>query len=136
MSNRKIGGSSRKRSLTPLGETEMEVLHHVWELGQATVSEVQERIARTRKVAYTTVMTVMRKLAVKGYLQIDDSGQSYLYSPARTPEEVRGSLVEDLVDKVFHGSPSALVQALVQREPLSEEERTEIRRLLDQLAEE
>ena len=124
----------RSRSLTPLGETEMEVLHHVWDLDQATVAEVHDRISRERKVAYTTVMTVMKKLATKGFLSVDESEQSYVYSAARPPEEVRGSLVDDLVEKVFRGSPAALVHALVRQEQLSDEERAEIKRLVDGLA--
>lgn len=124
----------RSRSLTQLGETEMEVLHHVWDLDQATVADVHDRISRERKVAYTTVMTVMKKLATKGFLNVDESEQSYVYSAARPPEEVRGSLVDDLVEKVFRGSPAALVQALVHQEQLSDEERAEIKRLVDGLA--
>lgn len=124
----------RSRSLTPLGETEMEVLHHVWDLDQATVADVHDRISRERKVAYTTVMTVMKKLATKGFLSVDESEQSYVYSAARPPEEVRGSLVDDLVEKVFRGSPAALVHALVRQEQLSDEERAEIKRLVDGLA--
>ena len=119
--------------MTALGETELEVLNHVWALERATVSAVHERILRTRKIAYTTVMTVMRKLATKGLLDVDESGQSYVYSAARSADEVRGSLASDLVEKAFQGSASALVQALVQREHLSEAERDEIRRVLDQL---
>lgn len=129
-------GSSRKRrrSLSPLGETEMEVLQHVWDLERATVSEVHERILQDRKVAYTTVMTVMKKLAEKGYLGVDDSEQTYVYGAARPADEVRASLVDDLVEKVFRGSPAALVQALVRREEMSDTDREEIKRLVDELA--
>ena len=121
----------RKRSLTPLGETEMEVLHHVWELGHATVADVHERILRDRKVAYTTVMTVMKKLAGKGFLQFERDGASYVYSAARSPDEVRGGLLDALLDKVFHGSAAALVQTLVQREELSDADRERILRLVE-----
>ena len=48
----------------------MEILHHAWELGEATVTDVQERILNERKVAYTTVMTIMKNLNDKGYLEI------------------------------------------------------------------
>lgn len=123
----------RGRSISALGETELEVLNHVWALKRATVSAVHQRILRSRRVAYTTIMTVMRKLATKGLLDVDDSGQSYIYSAARPAEEVRGSLASDLVEKAFEGSASALVQALVRQERLSDDERAEIRRLLDEL---
>ena len=123
----------RKKSLTHLGETEMEVLHHVWDLGEATVADVRERILEDRDVAYTTVMTVLKKLAEKGYLTYHKEGRSYVYQPAQSPDEVQHSLLRRLMDKVFKGSPSALVQTLVRREDLSDEERKEIKQLIDAL---
>jgi len=126
----------RRKSLTHLGETEMEVLHHVWDLGEATVADVRERILEDRDVAYTTIMTVMKKLAEKGYLDYHKEGRSYVYQPAQEPNEVQHSLLRRLMDKVFEGSPSALVQTLVKREDLSDDERAEIRALIDALEEE
>ena len=61
----------KKRSFHPLGETEMELLQHVWALKRANVAQVHERVLETREVAYTTVMTVLKKLADKGYLQYE-----------------------------------------------------------------
>lgn len=120
-----------KKSLTPLGETEMEILHHVWELGEATVAEVQQRILADRKVAYTTVMTIMKNLNDKGYLKYRKDGVTYVYSAAQEPENVQFNLVGKLIDKVFKGSPSALVQTLVKNENLTEEDRAEIKKLID-----
>lgn len=122
-----------KKSLTPLGETEMEVLHHVWELGEATVKNVQERILKDRKVAYTTIMTVMKNLADKGYLKFRKEGVTYVYSPAREPESVRFNLVKDLVKKVFKGSSKELVQTLVEGENLSDSDRKEILNLINKM---
>jgi predicted transcriptional regulator len=121
----------RSKSLTPLGETEMEILHHVWQMKNATVGDVLERIQRERPVAYTTVMTVMRNLADKGYLAFEKEGNSYVYTPLKPAAEVQRSLVRDLVSKVFRGSPTALVQTLVSDENLSEEEISRIRTLID-----
>ena len=125
----------RSKSLTPLGETEMEVLHHVWDLNRATVADVQHRIRQERPVAYTTVMTVMKKLADKGYLQFEKDGATYVYSAARSPDDVQRSLVDDLVDKVFRGSSLALVQSLVNREDLTEADRKTIKKLIDDIDE-
>lgn len=125
-----------KKSLTPLGETEMEVLHHVWELGEATVKDVKERILEDRQVAYTTIMTVMKNLADKGYLKYRKDGVTYVYSPAQEPESVRFNLVKDLVKKVFKGSPSELVQTLVEGEKLTKADKKEILRLIDNMREE
>lgn len=122
-----------KKSLTPLGETEMEVLHHVWELGEASVTDVREKILENRKVAYTTIMTVMKNLADKKYLKYRKKGLSYIYSAAIQPEDVRYNLVDRLIDKVFHGSPKDLIQALVQSENLTDEERNEIKNMIDKM---
>lgn len=124
-----------KKSLTPLGETEMEVLHHVWHLGEATVKDVRKRILENREVAYTTIMTVMKNLANKGYLKYRKEGVTYVYSPAQEPESVRSNLIGDLVKKVFKGSPKELVQTLVKSENLSDQDRAEIKRMIDEMGE-
>ncbi len=121
----------RKKSLTQLGETEMEVLHHVWDLGEATVADVRERVLEERDVAYTTIMTVMKKLADKGYLQYHKEGRTYVYAPAQEPDKVQHSLLRRLMESVFEGSPMALVQTLVQHENLSDAQRDEIRQMID-----
>ena len=126
----------RKRSLTRLGETEMEVLQHVWELGDCTVAQVRARMLRERQVAYTTVMTVMRKLANKGFLRYDADGATYVYSAARSPEDVRQEILDGLLDKVFNGSTTALVQTLVGSDRLTDTERAEIGRLVADVGEE
>lgn len=124
-----------KKSLTPLGESEMEILHHVWDLGEATVADVKERIMQDRKVAYTTVMTIMKNLYTKGYLKYRKDGATYVYSAAQDPENVQFNLVGKLIDKVFKGSTSALVQTLVSNENLSDDEKAEIRKLIDGMEE-
>ncbi len=124
----------RRKTLSRLGETEMEVLQHVWASGEASVADVHSRILRDRAVAYTTVMTVMKKLARKGFLHCDSSGSRYLYKPARPPAQVREELLQDLLDQVFQGSASALLQTLVHGERISPEERAEFQDLLASLA--
>ena len=122
-----------KKSLTPLGETEMEILHHVWRLQTASVADVRKRIQSGRPIAYTTVMTVMRNLADKGYLSFQKEGNTYIYSPLRSANDVQQSLLRDLVSKVFHGSPTALVQTLVSDELLTEDDVARIRTLIDHM---
>ena len=120
-----------RNPLSPLGGTEMEVLQHVWTLRRATARHVYDRIRADRPIAYTTVMTVMKNLADKGYLSFEQDGAAYVYSAARPPEDVRGSLLAGFVEKVFSGSPLSLVQTLVQHEALSDAQRAELHRLID-----
>lgn len=123
----------KKRSLKPLGEAEMEVLQHVWDLKSATVADVHARVLEHRKVAYTTVMTLLKRLSNKGYLELEKQGPAYVYSPARPPEEVRGRVLSDVIDQVFRGSPASLVQTLVKRQDLSDREREEILALIERI---
>lgn len=124
-----------RNPITPLGGTEMEVLQQVWDLGRASARDVHDRIAEQRDVAYTTVTTVIKNLADKGYLRYEREGTSFVYTPARPAEEVRGSLLSTVVDKVFGGSARTLMQTLAGHESLTASEQAEVRRLLDQLGE-
>ena len=120
-----------RNPITPLGGTEMEVLRAVWALGRATAREVHGRI--DRDVAYTTVTTVMKNLADKGYLRYERDGATFVYTAERPADEVRGSLLTSVVDKVFGGSARTLIQTLARHESLTAEEQAEVERLLQQL---
>ena len=119
-----------RNPLTPLGGTEMEVLRHVWALGRATVREVHDRIQSDRRLAYTTVMTVMKNLAEKDYLAYERDGQTYVYTAKRRPEDVRGSVLSGILDKVFGGDPASLIQTLVDAD-LSDADRQRLRAIVD-----
>ena len=120
-----------RNPLTPLGGTEMEVLRHVWTLGRATVREIHDRIRDERRIAYTTVMTVMKNLAEKDYLSYERDGQSYVYTAKRRPEDVRGTVLSGILQKVFGGDPASLVQALVDDEAVTDADRDRLRAIID-----
>ena len=122
-----------RTTLNPLGETEMEVLRHVWALRRCTVREVHAAITAERDLAYTTVMTVMKNLVAKGYLAHDKDGTAYAYTPARPAEAVRRSLLAGFVEKVFGGSPEAFVQALAAPETLTAADRARLEALVASL---
>lgn len=116
-----------------LGSTEMDILQEVWDLGHATVPQVHERIAAKRKVAYTTIMTIMRNLVKKGYLLVDKTDRTHVYAAKANPKDVRKSLLANLMDKMFQGSPAALVRTLAETENLSDEDRRVLNDLISKL---
>ncbi|MBO6575956.1 MAG: BlaI/MecI/CopY family transcriptional regulator [Rhodothermales bacterium] len=124
---------NNKRLPPNLGDTEMEVLNLVWHLKRASVAEIHDRIAGQRPVAYTTVMTVMRKLADKGYLGFTKKGNAYIYHPLVEEQSVRSNLLQRLLHRAFSGSPMELVQTLVAEESFSQEEIEELDRLIGEL---
>ena len=113
-----------------LGRLGLQIMNVVWDLGTATVHDVKETISRGRTPAYTTILTMMRKLEAKGYLEHDVDERTYVYRATISRQEVRQSLLADLLERVFEGSPSLLVNSLVEQNKVTEEELREIQRLI------
>jgi BlaI family penicillinase repressor len=118
----------RRRSST-LTEQELEIMKIVWERDSATVRDVYEALLERRKVAYTTVMTMMKILEQKKYLKKTLSDRAYVYRPTQPKRQVIGDMVRDFVDRVFNGSAEPLLLHLVEEHDLSAEELEEIARL-------
>src|SRR2546422_9496449 len=70
------------------GELETAIMECLWDRGQATVSEVYKALATQREIAYTTVKTVMERLADKGYLHSDSRLRASVYPPTRARDDV------------------------------------------------
>jgi BlaI family transcriptional regulator, penicillinase repressor len=113
-----------------LGRQELRIMKVVWDRGTATVHDVKDTLSRGRKPAYSTILTMMRKLEEKGYLRHEVVERTYVYRPTISREAVRTSLLGDLLERVFEGSPSLLVSSLVEHNPLTEKEVSEIKEVL------
>ena len=114
-------------TLTP---QELELMKIVWQKGQATVRDVYETLLEHRKIAYTTVMTMMRVLEKKGYVKTHRANRAYVYRPARPQRQVVRSMVREFVDRVFNGSAQPLLVHLVEDRRLSPKELEELERLV------
>ena len=112
---------------------ELAIMKVVWEHSGATVRDVHEVLARERRVAYTTVMTLMNILEHKGYLHRRKVDRAYVYRAARPRAQVLRALVREFVNRVFDGTAQPLRVHLVKEQPLSAEERRELQRLIDAL---
>lgn len=104
----------------------------IWDRGQSSVRDVYETLLEHRKVAYTTVMTMMNILEQKGHLKKDAAGKAYQYSPTRPKSQVIKSMVREFVERVFNGSAEPLIVHLVEEKHLSDAEIKEIERMLRQ----
>ena len=95
----------------PLGDLERLVMEQLWAAdGALTVREVHERLAATRELAYTTVMTVMERLSRKGHIAQRKDGRAYLYRPRASRSEMVAELLNDTLDDFStHDRQSALV---------------------------
>jgi BlaI family penicillinase repressor len=118
----------RRRSTT-LTEQELEIMKIVWERESATVRDVYETLLVRRKVAYTTVMTMMKILEQKKYLKRTQQDRAYVYRPAQPKRLVVGAMVRDFINRVFNGATEPLLVHLVEEHDLSAGELEEIARL-------
>ncbi len=102
----------------------------VWRLESATVRQVYEALLEHRRIAYTTVMTMMNILEQKGFLKKRQEDRAYIYSPTQPQKQVIGSLVRDFVNRVFNGSAEPLLLHLVEDQQLTEKELEDVRKLI------
>ena len=103
----------------------------VWERDTSTVRDVYEALLERRKVAYTTVMTMMKILEQKGYLKKKLADRAYVYRPAQPKHQVIGGMVREFVGRVFNGSAEPLLVHLVEDRKLSRKDLDELARLLE-----
>jgi predicted transcriptional regulator len=107
---------------------ELEIMKEVWRLESATVRQVYEALLEKRRIAYTTVMTMLNILEHKGFLKKRQEERAYVYSPAQPQKQVVGSMVREFVNRVFNGSAEPLLLHLVEDQHLTEKDLEEIRK--------
>jgi BlaI family transcriptional regulator, penicillinase repressor len=109
---------------------ELEIMKVVWQLESATVRQVYEHMLESRRIAYTTVMTMMNILEQKGYLKKRQGDRAFVYQPSKPQKQVIRSMVREFVDRVFNGSAEPLLVHLVEDQQLSQSDLDEIRRMI------
>ena len=96
-----------------LGELEAEIMECMWELGPASVKEVHRCLLERREIAYTTVMTVMSRLAVKGLLVSRPQGRAYLYAPAADRESYCAGVVREFMSGMLADADKTVLAQFV-----------------------
>ncbi len=117
-----------------LGSAELEVLKALWEVGPATVREVLGHLHdRGRKVAYTTVQTLLTRLEQKRYVTSDKSDLAHVFRARVSRERVTQSRLKNLVEQLYDGAAGPLVLQLVKTERLTPSEIEELQKLIERL---
>jgi len=120
---------ARPRLLT---EVELELMTALWHLGEATVRDVLELLPADRHLAYTSVSTILRILEKKMLVKTRKVGKAHIYTPALTKSDYESRSLRHLVDKVFDGTPSAMVMRLLDDRGLTKDELRQIQALLEE----
>jgi BlaI family transcriptional regulator, penicillinase repressor len=103
---------SRRRSILDLAPFELDCMNALWPLEEATVKQVQESLAAKRPRAYTTIMTILDRLAQKGIVTRRKAGRAYVYRANLRPSDAQESAVEHVIAGFFGGSRDALAAHL------------------------
>lgn len=112
-------------------DLEIQVLSLLWDNGPMTVRQVLEAVPDRKKRAYTTVLTVLQVMEKKGLVKHKTDGTRHVYEPAIEKRRVLRPLLRNMIRNVFRGNPATAMQALIDETSVSEDEMTEIRRVLD-----
>jgi BlaI family penicillinase repressor len=113
-----------------LTEQELEIMKIVWSRESATVRDVYEALLERRKIAYTTVMTMMKILEQKKYLLKTQEDRAYIYRPAKPKNQVIKGMVREFVNRVFNGSAEPLLVHLIEDQRLSQKDLEEIAQMI------
>ena len=118
-----------------LSDSEREVLKVLWDRGPGTVREINAELARRgRRWAYTTVATLLQRLAAKQYISSDPSTVPHVFRAAVSRDELLERRLQDAADELCDGRAAPLVLALVQGGRFSPEELARLRRMIDEAA--
>jgi BlaI family transcriptional regulator, penicillinase repressor len=113
-------------------ELELDILKILWRRGPSTVRQVREALAPARKLAHTSVITMMNIMTDKGYLACDAEGNTHIFRAKVSAQSVRKRMLGDLVRRAFDGSAIAVMLNLLDTSNLKDDELAELRRRLEE----
>lgn len=121
-----------RKQIHALGELQIAVLNVLWVRHPATVTEVLAELPLERKPAYTTVLTVLRNLEKRGLVRHEaaSGARMFRYRPLVTVQDVRDDILQDVLNRLFAGSPAVLIKHLLETEGFSPAELQDIQRAL------
>ncbi len=116
-----------------LGELQLTVMNALWTLGSATVHEMRDALAPTRTLAYTTVLTVLRNLEKRGMVAhtIEAGTRTHRFRPAISSHDAREAILQDILNRLFAGSPVLLIKHLLMTEGFTVNELRDLHRTLE-----
>jgi BlaI family penicillinase repressor len=124
--------SAKRKAQGQLTPLELQIMVVLWDAGASSVQAVQERLASTTKLAYTTVQTMLNVLHRKGRVRRILRGRAYEYAPLLTRDRAERHAVRDMVDRLFGGSVDDLLMTLVRSEQIDRKDLERLGSLIDE----
>lgn len=115
-------------------DAELEILQVLWDSKTATVRDIADVLTKRKRVAYTSIATIVRIMVDKEYVEIVDARRPQKFRPVISETEARKSVTDEWLERMFEGSLSNLVRHALTGRRLTKEERKELRSMLTKAA--
>ena len=112
--------------------SELEILHILWSRGPSTVREIHDVLSKQKDVGYTSALKLLQIMTTKGLVTRTEDQRAHVYQATQPAETTKQQVVADVLQRVFRGSASQLMQHVLSGRRGSKEEIEEIRRMLDE----
>ena len=112
--------------------SELEILHILWTRGPSTVREIHDELSKKKDMGYTSALKFLQIMTTKGLVTRSEDQRAHVYTASDPAETTKQQLATDVLQRVFRGSASQLMQHALQGRRSSKKEIDEIRRLLDE----
>jgi len=115
-----------------LADLQLAIMQVLWSKGEASVGDVHAALFEQRKLAYTTIGTMLAKMEEKNYVTHRTVQRQNIYKAAIKQEKVNQSMVNDLVKRLFHGDITEMVSQLLGSSSVSPEEIVSLKKMIRQ----
>jgi predicted transcriptional regulator len=116
--------------VTDLSDLQLAVMRVLWDKREASAAEVQQALERSRKLAITTVSTLLVRLEKKGVVNHRTDGRTFVYRPRVTELQMRRKTISSVIDNLFRGNPSEVVGQILSERDVSEEDLARMKKLI------
>ena len=113
-----------------LDELQLKIMKVLWDFGEASVSQIQEALKEEREFAITTIGTILQRLHKKEIVAYRKEGRQYIYRPLISKKETQTSMASNLIDQLFKGKSSVLVNHLLESSEFEAEELERLKALI------
>jgi predicted transcriptional regulator len=113
-----------------LSDLQLAIMRVLWDKGEASAAQVKQALDRTRKLAITTVSTLLVRLEKKGAISHRSEGRTFVYRPRVSEMEMRRLTISSVIRNLFRGNPSEVVGQILSERDISAEDLDRLRKMI------
>ena len=120
------------KAIPQISESELEVLKILWDSGEATSSQIVDKLVQTTDWKPKTIQTLITRLVTKGAIKTDKiNSKTFIYSPNVSEAEYKNHANKSFVERIYNGSISLMLTSFIKEQKLSRQDINELKKLLE-----